>query len=100
MSNDFIFNGFLSKITKSANFPAVKVPFDFSSKYWIAAHSVNVFKPSYGLTLWSGPKIYPDLVTRFIVASNTRIEFGKVTGASWCEVVISPASMASRIGEI
>jgi hypothetical protein len=42
----------------------------------------------------------PDRERLVTVASSTRIESGKATGASWCEENFIPRSIAHPVGEM
>ncbi|GIQ61278.1 hypothetical protein Flavo103_44130 [Flavobacterium collinsii] len=67
------FNGFLSKITKSASLPAVKLPFLSVSSYCEATLIVIARTPSYGVTLWSAPTVSPPLEIMFTADHKTII---------------------------
>jgi hypothetical protein len=51
-------------------------------------------------TRWSGPMMSPDRERRVTVASSTRIESGKATGAPWWELNITPRATIQPEGEM
>ncbi len=74
------------------------MPFEACSPYCSAAQIVMAFRPSSGVTRWSGPISAPALEMRFTADHSMNIWSSGATTASVWLVGCRPASIASRIG--